>query len=97
MAPPSIRQVFFVSPSQPANVLPSKSGFPSARPAGGEARAHTALRSRVVRTRERMVVLAVGRCRYGAARASIPTATATGTMAVEQEAAVRPVGNPLHP
>src|SRR5271165_7135665 len=35
MAPSSTRQVFFVSPSQPARVLPSKSSFHSARHSGG--------------------------------------------------------------
>src|SRR4051794_27780323 len=56
MAPSSTRQVLSVSPSHPARVLPSKSGFDSARQTGDSVRATKMLRTGVNRQACNMVL-----------------------------------------
>src|SRR5436309_11606416 len=51
MLPSSTRQVFFVSPSHPVNVLPSNSDFDSPRQSGGRQKARSSVKGIVRRMR----------------------------------------------
>src|SRR5262245_50126490 len=80
MAPSSTRQVFSVSPSQPASVLPSKRDFGSARPTAGTHRT-PATNSDVNAMARGMVLSPIARDRSDSPAVSIKTTRSNGTAA----------------